>query len=312
MSPAPRIVSLISSATEMLYALGLGDAVQGVSHECDYPPEVAGKTRVTKSNIQSDQMSQQIDAQVQQKVARGEPLYKIDEFRLLDLAPDVIVTQTQCDVCAVRYADVLDVVHRSEVLKNTTVVALNPQTMEDVFFDILQLGEVLACQLIADEYVHRLRDRVDWIRLTTGRLPASQRPRVACVEWIDPLMLAGNWMPELVEFAGGDYPLDKDHGLSIYHNWSDLVSYDPQVLVVMPCGFNVPRTVKESQTMIRRHEWLQLAAVKSDRVFAVDANSYFNRSGPRLVDSLEILAHFIHPRLFAAPEIGGDPAFVRL
>jgi iron complex transport system substrate-binding protein len=241
-----------------------------------------------------------IDDQVRGMLAAGEPLYGIDAAALVALAPDLIVTQAQCDVCAVKYQDVLDLVASEPSLAKARVVALNPTTLEEIFADILRVGDAIARADAALEYVNSLRVRVDAIRMATN-ISIAQRPRTACVEWIDPLMLAANWMPQLVELAGGSQPQATQGHHSTYNRWDEVVSFDPEVLIVMPCGFDLARAVSESDTLRAKPGWGDLSAVRNRRVYAVDGNAYFNRSGPRIVDSLEILAGLLHPERFGLP-----------
>jgi len=295
MSTSKRIASLLSSATEILYGMGVGDRVVAVSHECDYPAEISDKPRVTFSRIDSQQASGDIDSQVKQQLAAGEPLYEVDWPLLESLRPDLIVTQAQCDVCAVRYSDVVDTVQSSSSLGGTEVVALNPNSLEDVFADIQRVGESVGESDGAARFVHVLRSRVDRVVATTSSLSEEERPRVACIEWIEPLMLAGNWMPELIEMAGGRCELAAGGVHSSYAKWADVTEYDPQVIVISPCGFDLTRSLDEARSLAELPAWRDTAAFRTRRVFAVDGNAYFNRSGPRLVDSLEILAHLFHP-----------------
>jgi iron complex transport system substrate-binding protein len=297
-----RIASLLSSSTEMLYALGLGDCVVAVSHECDYPAEVRFKPRVTRTTIAADAPSGQIDEQVRQLSQEGLPLYEIDVPLLAELRPDLIVTQAQCDVCAVRYAEVLQAVRRTPALERTRVIALNPQSLEDVLADLLRLGQSTNCEAAAEAYVTELRQRVAAVERRTLPVAQEQRPRVACIEWIDPLMIAGNWMPRLIELAGGRQSLAEAGRHSGYVSWDIVRQFDPQVIVVAPCGFDLQRTLADVPQLVRLDGWRELAAVRDGRVYAVDGNAYFNRSGPRLVDSLEILAHLMHPALCEPPE----------
>ena len=295
-----RIVSLLASGTEILYGLGLGDRVVAVSHECDFPVEVAGKPRVTFSHVAAP-TSREIDDQVRDMWAAGRALYEIDAGTLTALAPDLIVTQAQCDVCAVKLDDVMSLVDSLPALARTRVVALNPMTFEDIFTDIHRVGETAGVAEVAIRYVTQLRDRVDAIRSATAALLPTERPRVAALEWIDPVMLAGNWMPEIIALAGGVQPLDAVGRHSKYARWDEIVEYDPQVVLVMPCGFDLARAVAESRSLMTMPNWSRLTAVREGRVFAVDGNAYFNRSGPRIIDSLELLAGLLHPRLFGWP-----------
>jgi iron complex transport system substrate-binding protein len=297
-----RIVSLLSSATEILYALGLGDRVAAVSHECDYPPAVLHKPEVTFSHVQSAAPSGAIDQQVRSLSEAGLPLYQIDVELLAALRPELIVTQAQCDVCSVRYADVLAAVAAQPALRDTTVLALNPQSLSDILADVERVGVAAGCPDRAAEVSEKLSARVARVRDATAGLSESQRPRVACIEWIEPLMLAANWVPEIVELAGGKNLLSQAGRHSTYTAWSDLAELDPQRILVMPCGFDLPRTIAESAALARLPGWKTLSAVRGSRVFAVDGSAYFNRSGPRIVDSLEILAHLVHPQRFGPPQ----------
>ncbi|MEX0678802.1 MAG: ABC transporter substrate-binding protein [Pirellulales bacterium] len=301
MKTPERIVSLISSATEILYLLGLGDRVVGVSHECDYPRDVAAKPRLTRSLVESAASSRAIDDQVRTLAAAQSALYAIYVDRLAELAPDLIITQAQCDVCAVRYEDVMAAVRDTPALHGTPVLALNPSRLGDVLEDIARVGEATAAQAAADDAVAKLHSRVEQVRAKTRALPPERRPRVACLEWIDPPMLAANWTPEIVAIAGGEPGRVAVGQHSTCADWSQIVEFDPQVVVIMPCGFDLERTIVEARVLARVPGWSELSAVRDRRVFAVDGNAYFNRSGPRLVDSLEILAHLFHPDLFAPP-----------
>lgn len=298
MKTAPqRIVSLLSSSTEILYGLGLGEKVLAVSHECDFPPDVTGKPRATFSRIDSTATSAAIDVQVRELMAAGKPLYEVDAELLLRLRPDLIVTQAQCDVCAVRFADVVDLVEREPTLHGTPVFSLNPQRLSDVLDDVARLGEATQRRDEAERYLAELRARIDAVRARTGTLPPERRRRTACIEWIEPPMMAGNWTPDLVELAGGTQPFCVAGRHSIYTPWDDVVRFDPEVIVVMPCGFDLERTLVEAARIREFPHWQELRAVRDGRVYAVDGNALFNRSGPRLVESLELLAKLVHPEL---------------
>lgn len=288
-----RIASLLASSTEILYGLGLGDCVVAVSHECDFPDEVRSKPRVTRTRVQAEASSRNIDEQVKAACAAGEALYQIDVAKLVELRPDLIVTQAQCDVCAVRYADVVSAVRDNAALSGTQIVSLNPMTLEGVFEDIVRVASAAGVNDGGVHYVASLRRRVDAVALRTKNVAAHKRPRVACIEWIDPPMLGGNWMPELIELAGGRCDLVQAGRHSTFANWDEVAAFDPEVIVVMPCGFGLKRTLAEAPTLRTFPGWENISAVRGGRVFAVDGNAYFNRSGPRLVDSLEILAALI-------------------
>ena len=297
---ACRIASLISSATEILFALQLGDRVIAVSHECDFPVEIAGLPRVTASRVDPEQSSQLIDDQVRQLAEQGAPLYEIDQRQLSQLAPDLIVTQAQCDVCAVRYEDVLALVESDAALGNTHVLPLNPASLEDLLLDVQRVAEAAGAAANGRALVAQLRQRIQACAKSAATIAAADRPRVLCVEWIQPLMFSANWVPELVTLAGGRQDLTRAGEQSGYSEWDALIAFDPQILLLMPCGFDLRRTIQESRELARMPGWRELSAVRDQRVFAVDGNAYFNRSGPRLVDSLEMLAYFVHPD--SAPE----------
>lgn len=307
MSGPLRIASLLASGTEILYGLGLGDEIVGVSHECDFPPDVFAKPRLTRSHVDAARTSLEIDRQVKMFAASDRPLYELDERLLLDVAPDLIVTQAQCDVCAIKYDEVMRLVRDHALLGHTQVVALSPSLLNDVFDDILRVGRAASRVAAAESYVARLQQRVQRVRESTAALPESRRPRVVCIEWVEPLMIAANWTPQLVEFAGGKNGLSTGGRHSEYCRWQDIVAYDPEVLVLIPCGFDLARTLREVAGLPDYEGWRDVAAVRDGRVFAIDGNAYFNRSGPRLVDTLEILAHLLHPARFDPPASVPDP-----
>jgi iron complex transport system substrate-binding protein len=305
-----RIASLLASSTEILYALGLGDRVIAVSHECDFPRDAVGKPRVTMTNIVATAGSREIDTQVGAMLAAGEPLYRIDEALLTSLEPDLIVTQAQCDVCAVKYADVLDFVARGP--QPCEVVALNPTSMDEVLADIARVGEACGVPERAAAVMHDLQRRIDAVKDRTADLTPTERPCVGCIEWIDPLYLAANWMPELIDWAGGRQPFARGGVHSTIHAWDEFVAADPECIVVMPCGFDLKRTLAECEQLRQMPCWSKLTAVRRKRVYATDGNAYFNRSGPRLVDSLEILARLVHPSRFGLDEqVAEEPGIWR-
>jgi iron complex transport system substrate-binding protein len=298
-----RIVSLLSSATEMLFALGLGEQVVAISHECDYPPEATRLPRATRSRIDSSRPSHEIDAQVKRLLEAGEPLYEIDRELIRKLAPDLIVTQAQCDVCAVRYQDVIDFVAAEPALAETNVLALNPQSLTDILGDVERVGAAAGAAEVAREYVQWLRTRIDKTSAGDGSrsVPATVRPRVVCLEWLGPLMTAGNWTPEVIELAGGESCLAENGKHSGYVEWIAVRNCDPHVLLVAPCGFDLARSIAEARKLWELPGFGELTAIKSGRAFVIDGNAYLNRSGPRIVDSLEILAHLIRPDRFQPP-----------
>ena len=289
---ARRIVSLLSSATEILFALGVGEQVVGIGHECDWPMEATTRPRVTHSWIDSRLPSDEIDRVVRARLAAGQPLYEVDAQRLVELSPDLIVTQAQCDVCAVRYEDVVSLVERTPALSKTQIVALQPATLAEILDDIERIGAAVGAVKAAADFVDSLRVRIGRIATLTSSQP---RPRVICIEWTEPLMLAANWTPTLIELAGGESGLTVANQHSTYAEWKAIVDYDPEVVLISPCGFALLRSYQEAQRLLALPKWHNLRAVREGRVYLVDGNAYLNRSGPRIVDSLEIVAHLLHP-----------------
>jgi iron complex transport system substrate-binding protein len=297
----PRIVSLLSSATEILCALGLEDSLLAVSHECDFPSSITGKPRATVSFIDSSQPSEQIDTEVKSRLGAGLPLYGLNEPLLRSLSPDLMVTQAQCDVCAIQYDDVLKLVASSPELSQTKVLALSPNSLEDILQDVLRVGEAVGLPDRARQFASSLHKRIEHVASLTHSLDISSRPRVICIEWVRPLMAAGNWTPELIELAGGQSGLATAREHSRYVTWREIIDFDPQVLLVAPCGFDLRRSEHEAQELPALPGWSAVSAVKADRVFVLDGNALLNRSGPRIVDSLELLAHLLHPRPWRLP-----------
>jgi iron complex transport system substrate-binding protein len=299
-----RNASLISSATEILFALGLAEQVVAVSHECDYPPAARRLPRATHSLIDAAASSGQIDQQVRERSAGGQALYEIDAGLLCDLRPDLIVTQAQCDVCAVRHADVVDLVKSRSELSGTTIVALNPQSLDDVLADVERVAAAANAVPAGRKFRHELSRRIAAIGDLTEVLPAADRPRVVCLEWLDPLMVAGNWTPGLIELAGGRSELATAGRHSQYATWEAVREANPDVLLIAPCGFDLARSQFEAQRLLALPGLVSLAAIEKRRSFVIDGNAYLNRSGPRLVDSLELVAHLIQPAIF--PRSAGE------
>jgi iron complex transport system substrate-binding protein len=290
-----RVCSLLPGATEIAFALGLGDDVVGVTHECDYPTEARGKPIVVHSLIDSNRMtSLEIDRWVSERIRSNKGLYVIDENRLREAAPDVILTQGLCDVCAIDYNEV---VTASETLAHKpTIVSLTPNCLTDVLSDVARVGEATGQVPRAERLVRELEQRIFAVRERTAR--SSARHRVACLEWFDPIYAAGHWVPEMVELAGGHDVLGRKGEPSAKTDWNKVVELAPDVIVMMPCGFDVPRTLREAAVLKQLDGWHDLPAVKAGSVFAVNGHAFFSRPGPRLVDGLEILAHVIHPEFF--------------
>jgi iron complex transport system substrate-binding protein len=294
-----RIASLLPSATEIVAALGLADRIVGVSHECDYPPEIIGRPVLTEPKLDPRGTSAEIDAAVRRLVRDGLSVYRIREEALRAAQPDLIVTQEQCEVCAVSVHEVEEAA-RTLLGAAVTIVSLKPNRLDEVFDDFVRVAaaagvEDAGARLVADGRARlaRLRERL---------MPARSRPRVACIEWLDPLMVAGNWVPELVDLAGGRYELAAAGAHSPTMRWDDLVASAPDVVILMPCGFTLAQTRRELPQLVARPEWRALPAVRNGRSYAVDGNAYLNRPGPRLVDSAELLAGLIQPG-YCAPLI---------
>lgn len=287
----PRVVSLLPSNTEIVCALGREETLVGRSHECDYPPSIRNLPACTSSQIDSEASSRAIDEEVKRSLSRGLSLYQVDESLLADLRPDVILTQAQCEVCAVSLSDVERAVAQL-VATQPKLVSLAPQTLADAWSNIQTVAEALDAADEGRQLAARLRERMEAVAARTALL---ERPRVVCLEWLDPLMSAGNWVPELVERAGGRELFGTAGEHSGWLTWPQLQEADPDVLILLPCGFDLERTRQEAATLAEHPEWQQLRAVQTDRVYLTDGNQYFNRPGPRLVESAEILAEILHP-----------------
>lgn len=311
---SPRIVSLLSSGTEMVCAIGLADSLVAVSHECDFPPSVLGKPRATVSWVNSRLGSEEIDAQVKERLRKGLPLYGLNEELLRELAPDLIITQAQCDVCAIRYDDVLKLVASAPEFASTKVLPLSPSSLDDILADVLRVAHAAGESALGKSLFRALQQRRDRVAAISRSLDPTSRPRVICLEWVGPLMTAGNWTPELLELAGGRNGLALPREHSRYVSWSDIVHFDPQVVLVAPCGFALERSLHEARQLLACPEWTALSAVKMGQAFVLDGNALLNRSGPRIVDSLELIAYLLHPAQHAQParELAEGVAWKRL
>lgn len=294
-----RVVSLLPSATEIVCALGAGSSLVGVSHECDHPSAVRTLPAVTRAKLDAAAGSAAIDRSVRTLVEQGLGVYEIDVARLKDLRPDVIVTQNQCDVCAVSYADV-EAAARRVLGDGVTIVSLAPRRLIDVWDDVERVAAALDRVAAGRAVVAHARERLASL---TARVRDRARPTVACIEWLDPLMMAANWTPELVEVAGGSYPFAPIGAESRKTDWGVLADAQPDAVVLMPCGFPVAQTRRELGAVRARPEWRRLPAVETGRAWIVDGNAYFNRPGPRLVESAEILAGLLHPALGIDPTL---------
>lgn len=290
-----RIVSLIASATEIVAALGFENRLVGRSHECDYPPSVERLPKCSEAKLDVNGSSREIDERVKSVLREAMSVYRVHAETLNELAPTTIITQTQCEVCAVSLKDVEAAVC-DVVSSRPRIVALEPMALADVWSDIRAVAEALGAPERAASLVAELQARLESIRERAAAIEA--RPTIACIEWIDPLMAAGNWVPELVELAGGTNVFGEAGRHSPWMTFEELAAADPDVIAVMPCGFDIERTRREMPPLSGRPEWAKLSAVKNGRVFLTDGNQYFNRPGPRLVESAEILAEVLHPASF--------------
>src|SRR6202167_3907022 len=280
-----RIVSLVPHATELLFALGLEDEGIAVTHECDHPPRARELPRVTRDVLPADLSATEIAAAVRERTERGEAIYELDEDALRALEPELIVTQALCPVCAVSYTEVAQLARRMP--SRPRVVSLDPHTLGEVLGDVRTLAQATDRRAEGVALVARTAARVDRVKLAVRGRP---RPRVAALEWLDPVYVAGHWTPQLIELAGGEDVLGMPGEPSRTASWDEVAAAAPQVVVVMPCGYDAPRAHAEAMAYTDR-----LAALGSQRVVAVDASAYFSRPGPRLIDGLELLAHILHP-----------------
>jgi iron complex transport system substrate-binding protein len=293
---AERIVSLLPSTTEIACALGFREALVGRSHECDHPPGVESLPALTEPKLDPTAASRAIDERVKSLVADGLSVYRVDALRLRELAPDVILTQDHCEVCAASLGDVEDAL-AGWLGERPRVVSLEPRSLGDVFASFQQVAIALGAPERGRQLAADLSRRL--IALAERAQAQALRPRVACIEWIDPLMAAGNWMPELVTLAGGSCLFGTLGEHSPWLDWTALRDADPDAIVVLPCGFDLARTRAEIGPLLEQPGFRELRAVREGRVHLADGHRYFNRPGPRLIDSLEILCELLHPEAFA-------------
>lgn len=286
-----RVVSLVPSATEMLFALGLGESVVGVTHECDYPREARLLPSLTRTVVPDGLADAEIDAAVRSTLANGRALYELDEARLASLSPDLIVTQAVCGVCAVSHEDVLQVA--ASLPTRPAVVTQDPSTLAEVFEDLIRLGEATGIAGHAHELRGELEGRLASVRAAVS---GADQPRVIALEWLSPPYIGGHWIPEMISIAGGEDVAGPPGLASAEVQWGELAGLNPDVVVAMPCGWYV----EESSAHALAH-WDEIASLGAKRVFAVDAASTFSRPGPRLVDGVELLGHLLHPDLVERP-----------
>ena len=295
MATAERIVSFLPSATEMACALGLGDRLMGITHECDYPAEVSGKPVVVRSAIPIETMSQaEIDAAVSERLRQGLSLYLVDEAAVRSIAPDLILTQDLCQVCAPSGNEVSQLLN--QLPSKPRILWQTPKTLGEIFAAMRELGEATGRLTDADAFILNGRARLEAIAAVTRDL--GHLPRVFCMEWMEPVYCCGHWIPEMVRIAGGRDGLGREGADSVRVTWDDVRRYEPEIMIIMPCGFELAKTVAEADRLPGFEGWNEIPAVRAGRVYAVDANSYFARPGPRVVEGTELLAHLIHPSLF--------------
>ena len=288
-----KIISLHAPAAEIIYALGAGDQIVGISHECDYPPEVKSKPIVADTTINSDQSSLNIDTAVSNALRTGQDIYKVDNRLFASLNPELVITQELCEVCAITPTDIQAAIRDCKPVPE--LLSLHPHSITEILEDIVKVGKAIGKEEEANIYVRTLQRRIENIHTRTKDV--GLRPRVYCMEWLEPPYNAGHWVPEMVEIAGGRDALSAKGADSVRILWQRIVDYDPEVLVLMPCGFSIERTRKELPEIAGRPEWRQLTAVRANQVYLVNGPAYFNCSGPRIVDGVELLATILHPEL---------------
>lgn len=307
MTAAKTIVSFLPSATEMACALGLFDQLVGITHECDYPPAIKGKPVVVRNALPIEEMNQaEIDVAVTERMRDGRSLYEVDEKLLQELAPDLILTQDLCQVCAPSGNEVSQALRL--LPRQPQILWLTPNSLEQIFANLRELGEATGRIQQAEELISAGRARLEAVAAVTRNL--TRRPRVFCMEWLDPVYCSGHWVPEMVKLAGGVDSLSRESADSVRIPWNKVLEWQPEVLIITPCGFNLGQVIEQARQLCAFPGWCGIPAVRDGRVYAVDANSYFARPGPRVVDGTELLAHLIHPDLF--PWKGPTSAYQRL
>lgn len=290
-----RIISLLAAGTEIVCELGLEAQLVGRSHECDYPKSILNLPVCSSAMINPTANSLEIDKQVKGVLTDALSFYQLNRELIKTLKPNVIITQTQCEVCAVSLSDVEKALE--DLLDEPVeIISLEPNNLDAIFTDIKIVSEILGVPERGADLTDRMQERMDLIKHKLKFI--TQKPTVACIEWLSPLMMAGNWTPEMVEIAGGESVLAVSGKHSPAIDWMDLVQADPEIIIVMPCGFGIERTLKEMDTLLQQPYFRDLQAVKNNKLFIADGNQYFNRSGPRIADSVEILAEIINPKQF--------------
>jgi len=291
-----RICSFLPSATEILYLLGLDESVVGVTHECDYPSDAKNKKVVVRSTFDASSLeSGEIDRIVSSKVKAGEDIYAIEEEALRSANPDLIVAQGLCEVCSPHEKEVERAV---KVLgRKPEIVILDPHNLDDILVNIGQIAKATGKIREGESAVRLLRERIEYVKSTVSGV--DYKPRALCIEWMDPLFSAGHWVPEMMEMSGAVNGISKAGEPSRRMSWEEVIEFDPELIFLMPCGFDIDRTRKEMKALESRAEWKSLKAVRNKKVYATDANSYFSRPGPRIVTGIEVLAKVLHPERFS-------------
>ena len=290
-----KIISLLPAATEIVCALGLEENLIGRSHECDFPPSVKQLPICSDANIPDNLSSAAIDTKVKELLADALSVYTVNRELIKQLSPDVVITQAQCEVCAVSLKEVEEALE-DYLDKDSTIISLQPDSLDAILNNIREIAAVLDVAGRGEQLIEDLQERVDIIRHKLKFM--ENKPTVACIEWLEPMMVSGNWVPELVSIAGGVPVLAENGKHSPYVKWEEILRQDPEVIVIMPCGFSIERSMKEVDLLLQLPGFAELKAVKNDRLYIADGNQYFNRPGPRIVDSIEILAEIIHPKQF--------------
>ncbi len=290
-----RILSLLPAATEIVCALGFEEKMVGRSHECDYPETVAHFPICSEANFPDNLSSADIDKNVKELLKEALSIYAINRELIKNLAPDIVITQAQCEVCAVSLENV-ELALKDELENAAKVISLQPNSLEDIYNNIREVAAALGADTAAEQLIDELDERVGIIRHKLKFI--ETKPRIACIEWLEPLMVAGNWIPELVNIAGGNAILADAGKHSPFVQWPDIQQADPDIMLVMPCGFSIERTIKEIHLLLQLPAFAEMKAIKNNRLYIADGNQYFNRPGPRIVDSIEILAEIINPKQF--------------
>jgi len=303
-----KIATMLPSATEIVFGLGLGDMIIGTSHECDFPEAAKGLPTLTSASIDSTKSSREIHEQVNQLGLSAISLYNVDEELMVELKPDIIITQDACDVCAVNFGEVERVVQKT-FQNNCRIIALSPSKLDEIFQDIRNVAKALDVEGKGECYIAGLTARMDALRIKSE--PLSEQPRTAHVEWLDPLITGAHWMYEMIELCGGTPVASEKGKASEIFDAEQFIQLDPEVIVIAPCGFPIPQIMREANDFIHNLPGgRKLSAVRNNRVYVVDGNHYFNRPGPRIVDSAEILAYCIHPDLFPLQDSYRDSVFL--